>query len=209
MRSKKFRELEDPEAFRAAAEGQEEPQSSAKSILMGWIKEIIIAIIIAIVVMQFIKPTIVKQRSMEPNFYTNDYLLVSKQSYKLFQNKPEIGEVIIFETEMKTENGDDKLLIKRVIGVPGDVISVLDGKVYVNGTELDDSYTKDQETNGNIVDLVVPENKVFCLGDNRLVSVDSRSSDVGFIDYEQIVGKVVFRLFPFKDFGPIYNPYKE
>ena len=215
MRSKKFRELEDPDVFRAAVtdvseaetpdtETIETKESGGGSLLLSWLKEIIIAII----VMQFIKPTIAKQRSMEPNFFTNDYLLVSRQSYKLFQNKPEMGEVIIFETEMKTENGDDKLLIKRVIGVPGDVISVKNGKVFVNGIEIDDSYTKDQETNGDIEDLVVPENKLFCLGDNRLVSVDSRSSDVGFVDYDQIVGKVVFRLFPFKDFGTIYNPYK-
>ena len=219
MRSKKYREIDNPDVFRATITEAGMPEGvsvdiadaekeSGKSILLGWVKEIIIAIIIAIIVMQFIKPTIVKQRSMEPNFHTNDYLLVSKQSYKLFHQNPEMGDVIIFETEMKTENGDDKLLIKRVIGVPGDVISIKDGKVYVNGIEIDDSYTNDGTTNGEIEDLVVPEGKVFCLGDNRLVSVDSRSSDIGFVDYSQIIGKAVFRLFPIKDFGTIYNPYK-
>ncbi len=219
MRSKRFREMEDPELIRAAAgmtEGAEievdsdgRGNTGKKTLIMDWVKEILIAIIVAMVIMQFIKPTIVKQRSMEPNFYTNDYLLVNKQAYKLFRQTPEMGDVIIFETEMKTENGDEKLLIKRVIGVPGDVISIKDGKVFVNGIEIDDSYTKEQYTNGDIEDLVVPENKLFCLGDNRQVSVDSRSSDVGFVDYKQVVGKAVFRILPFKDFGTIFNPYEE
>ena len=119
-----------------------------------------------------------------------------------------MGDVIIFETNLKTDAGDEKLLIKRVIGLPGDVVSIKEGKVYVNGNMIDDSYTKDQFTNGELEDVVVPENKLFCLGDNRMVSVDSRSTDVGFVDYEQIIGKAVFRIYPFKDFGTIFNPYK-
>ena len=184
-------------------------EESTGSFFIDLIKEVLLAVIIAVIVMQFIKPTIVKQRSMEPNFYTDDYLLVSKQSYKLFHNKPEIGDVIVFETGMKTDEGEDKLLIKRVIGVPGDVLSIKDGKVFVNGSEIDDSYTKEQYTSGDIEDLVVPEDMLFCLGDNRAVSVDSRSSDVGFVAYDSILGKAVFRLYPFNTFGAIKNPYKE
>ena len=219
MRSKRFKEMNDPEMIRTAAgvvsvddqdfDGETRGRSEGKSLIMDWVREILVAIIIAMIIMQFIKPTIVKQRSMEPNFYTNDYLLVNKQAYGLFRQTPELGEVIIFETEMKTENGDEKLLIKRVIGVPGDVISIKDGKVSVNGTIIDDSYTKDQYTSGDIEDLVVPENKLFCLGDNRAVSVDSRSPEVGFVDMDQVVGKAVFRVLPFKEFGTIGNPYEE
>lgn len=218
MRSRRFKDIEDPAVIRATAGGADmsddrgafvtEEKETKGYWIKEWLKEIILAIIIAVVVMQFIKPTIVKQRSMEPNFYTNDYLLVSKQSYKLFHNSPEMGDVIIFETNLKTDAGDEKLLIKRVIGLPGDVVSIKEGKVYVNGNMIDDSYTKDQFTNGELEDVVVPENKLFCLGDNRMVSVDSRSTDVGFVDYEQIIGKAVFRIYPFKDFGTIFNPYK-
>ena len=218
MRSRKFKDIDDPEIIREEAsrvldnsiEEYEEPEETMTKgdWIKEWIKQLLLAIVIAAIVMQFIKPTIVKQRSMEPNFYTNDYLLVSRQSYKLFKNTPELGDVIIFETEMKTDDGEDKLLIKRVIGVPGDVISIKDGKVYVNGTEIDDSYTKDQYTSGDIEDLVVPINKLFCLGDNRAVSVDSRSSDVGFVDLDRVIGKAVFKVYPFKDFGKIDNPYE-
>ena len=175
--------------------------------LKEWIKEVVFAILVAIIVLQFIKPTVVKQKSMEPNFYTNDYLLVSKQAYRLFKNEPKIGDVIVFSTDMKTENGDDKLLIKRVIGVEGDTVSITGGKVYINGEIIDDSYTMDQYTEGEIGETVVPEGKLFCLGDNRGVSIDSRSSDVGFVDEKDVIGRVIFRLLPIKSLGRIENPY--
>ena len=158
--------------------------------------------------MQFIKPTIVKQRSMQPNFYTNDYLFISKQSYKLFGGQPERGDVIVFKSKLEDAEGETKMLIKRVIGVPGDVISIHDGKVYINGKETDDSYTMDNYTTGDITELVVPADHLFCMGDNRAVSIDSRSDSVGLVSYKDIVGKVVFRVFPLRKFGTIHNPYK-
>ena len=155
-----------------------------------WIKDILIAIVIAIVVVQFIKPTIVKESSMEPNFYENDYLFVSKQSYTF--GEPKRGDVVVFHSSLVQENGDEKLLIKRIVGLPGETIDISDGKVY---------------TSGEISGLVVPEGEVFCMGDNRRVSIDSRSDDVGCIDIDDIVGKVVFRLYPFSEIGMIKNPF--
>ena len=184
-------------------------RSSFGSTALEWVKGAAIAVVLAVVILQFIKPTIVQQKSMEPNFETNDYLFISKQSYRLFRGEPKIGDVIVFTTEMKTDKGDNKLLIKRVIGVPGDEISIAGGKVYVNGEIIDDSYTKDGTTNGDIDKLIVPVDTVFCLGDNRLVSVDSRDDSVGFISYDDILGKVVFRLFPLGKIGTIDNPFEE
>ncbi|MBO4235662.1 MAG: signal peptidase I [Firmicutes bacterium] len=175
--------------------------------IIEWVKGAAIAVVIAVAILQFIKPTIVQQRSMEPNFETNDYLFISKQSYKLFHGEPKLGDVIVFSTEMKTAEGDNKLLIKRVIGVPGDEISIYGGKVYLNGEELDDSYTKEQTTTGDIDRLVVPSDTVFCLGDNRRISVDSRDDSVGLISYDDILGKVIFRLLPLNKIGLIDNPY--
>lgn len=176
--------------------------------LKEWMKDIIIAVIVAAVVMQFIKPTIVKESSMEPNFYEDDYLFVSKQSYGLFRGTPKIGDVVIFKSNIdEGDTGRKKLLIKRVIGTPGDKISVHDGKVYVNDEQIADNYTKDKDTNGEVKDLIVPKDKYFVLGDNRTVSVDSRYADVGFVAKKELVGKVVFRLLPFKRFGTIKNPY--
>jgi len=172
-----------------------------------WIKDIVIAIIIALVVVQFIKPTIVKESSMEPNFYENDYLFVSKQAYRF--NEPKRGDVVIFHSSLLQENGDEKLLIKRVIGLPGEIIEVKDGHVYINGKMLDDSFTMDGTTYGYVDGLIIPPDKYFCMGDNRDVSIDSRDESVGCVDIEQIVGKAVFRLFPFGEFGTIDNPFEE
>ena len=103
----------------------------------------------------------------------------------------------------------DEYLIKRVIGVPGDTINISDGEVYINGELDDQSYTNDGETTGTVKDLKVPEGKLFCMGDNRFVSVDSRSKDVKFVDQDTIVGKAVFRLFPLGKMGVLHNVYKK
>lgn len=214
MRSKKYQELENKEV-NAEVAGEDvtttktEGNAQGSDSIMEWVKGAAIAIVIAVAILQFIKPTVVQQHSMEPNFHTNDYLFISKQAYKLFRGTPQLGDVIVFETDMKTTEGENKLLIKRVIGVPGDEISIYAGKVYVNGQEIDDSYTKDMTTPGDIDKLVVPSDTVFCLGDNRRISVDSRDESVGLISYDSILGKVIFRLLPMDKMGVIKNPYDE
>lgn len=172
-----------------------------------WIKDIVIAVVIALVIIQFIKPTIVKESSMEPNFYSNDYLFVSKQSYRF--SEPKRGDVVIFHSSLVQENGDEKLLIKRVIGLPGETLDIIDEHVYINGEKLEEAYTMDGTTYGDIRGLVIPEDQYFCMGDNRDVSIDSRDEAVGCVDIDQMVGKAVFRLFPFGSFGVISNPYEE
>ncbi len=214
MRSKKYQELENKEV-NAEVAGEDvtttktEGNAQGSDSIMEWVKGAAIAIVIAVAILQFIKPTVVQQHSMEPNFHTNDYLFISKQAYKLFRGTPQLGDVIVFATDMKTTEGENKLLIKRVIGVPGDEISIYAGKVYVNGQEIDDSYTKDMTTPGDIDKLVVPSDTVFCLGDNRRISVDSRDESVGLISYDSILGKVIFRLLPMDKMGVIKNPYDE
>jgi signal peptidase I len=183
-----------------------EEQLTGKQIALEWIKDILIAVIIAVIIIQFIKPTIVKESSMEPNFYENDYLFVYKMAYH--SKLPKKGDVVIFRSDL-TQDGKKKLLIKRVIGLPGDVITIKDGDVYINGENDDQSYTADGYTSDTIIDHKVPEGTVFCMGDNREVSIDSRSPEVGDVDTERLVGKVVFRAFPFNKFGVIHNPYDE
>lgn len=170
-----------------------------------WIRDIAIALVIAFIIVQFVKPTIVNQSSMEPNFHDKDYLFVSKQAYR--SGEPERGDVVVFQSALLDENGRDKLLIKRVIGLPGEEIDIIDEKVYINGSMLDERYTLDGTTYGDIKDLVIPEGQYFCMGDNRDGSIDSRDPEVGCVDREQLVGRVFFRLFPFDGFGFIHNPY--
>ncbi|MFR6258493.1 MAG: signal peptidase I, partial [Anaerovoracaceae bacterium] len=86
-----------------------------------------------------------------------------------------------------------------VIGVENDVIDIHDGMVYRNGTALDESYTLDGITSGNVDNYLVPEDCVFVMGDNRGISLDSRSSEVGAVEEDSIVGKAFVRLYPFDE----------
>ena len=140
--------------------------------------------------------------SMEPNFEGGDYLLVSKQAYTNGKT-PQRGDVVVFVSHQKDQDGKYKKLIKRVIALPGDMVAVEGGKVYINGKETDDDYTKDGITNGEVAPVVVPEGSVFCLGDNRLHSTDSRFLEVGFVKEDTIEGKAFFRVYPFSKFGKI------
>lgn len=166
-----------------------------------FIKDIIIAIIIVAVITVIIKPTIVKESSMEPTLYENNYLIINKLSY-FHKDHPGYGDIIVFKSDLeKTDGTGKKLLIKRVIGVEGDTMTIQDGKVYRNGELLDEPYIHGQETLADegmdIIDMEVGEDELFCMGDNREVSLDSRSPQVGNVDEDDVVGKAVVRLFPF------------
>lgn len=163
--------------------------------MKGLIKEILIAVVIAFVIMQFIKPTIVKESSMQPTMYANNYILLNKQAYTF--GEPERGDIIVFHSGLKLENGKEKMLIKRVIGLPGETITIDGGNVYINEELLTEEYTKDGYTDGYIDNLTIPENEMFVMGDNRLVSVDSRLDKVGFVKIDDVLGKAFVRLYPF------------
>ena len=152
-----------------------------------FIKDIIIALVIVLAITLVIKPTIVKESSMEPTLYENNYLFVNKLAY-VTKDHPDY--------DVKKDDGSgNKILIKRVIGVENDVMSIYDGNVYRNGVQLE-GYTT-----GELYDYVVPENEVFVMGDNRSVSLDSRSAEVGAVSEDDIIGKAFFRLYPFSEIG--------
>ncbi len=162
-----------------------------------FIKDILIALVIVAAIMVFIKPTIVKESSMESTLHENDYLFVNRQAY-LTADHPDYGDIIVFQSHIQRDDGKgEKLLIKRVVGVENDVIDIHDGVVYRNGKALEEPYTKEGYTEGDISNYNVPENEVFVMGDNRRVSLDSRSSEVGTVSEDSIVGKAFIRLYPF------------
>lgn len=95
----------------------------------------------------------------------------------------------------------NKTLLKRVIGLPGDIISIEpDGSIYVNQTLLDEPYVIEKSMGDCDISFPfeVPDNKIFILGDNRTLSVDSRNTDIGCIGKEQIIGRVLFRIWPIR-----------
>ena len=167
--------------------------------IKSWIKDILIACVIALLIMAFIKPTIVKESSMQPTLYTNNYIFLSRQAY-LF-SEPKAGDIIVFNSELQTYDGEKKLLIKRVIALPGDSVTIAEGNVYINGMLTEEPYLYEGETAGYIDSLVIPAGEVFVMGDNRRVSIDSRSDQVGCVPIDDIVGKAFFRLYPFNSMG--------
>lgn len=167
---------------------------------LGWIKDIIIAVIIAAIILTFFKPIIIQQESMQPTFYANDYVIVSKQAYTMF-GEAEHGDVIVFVSELLDSSGKPKNLIKRVIGVPGDTIEISNGYVIRNGTVIKESYVAEAGVSGDMDPITVEEGKLFVMGDNRAVSQDSRSLEIGQIDQSTVLGKVVCRLWPISKIG--------
>ncbi|MBQ6040165.1 MAG: signal peptidase I [Oscillospiraceae bacterium] len=116
------------------------------------------------------------------------------------------GDILVTFNTDHIEYGDlccvswqNKMLLKRVIGLPGDTVSIReDGSVYVNGTLLDEPYVIEKSIGDCEISFpyAVPDNQIFILGDNRIRSVDSRNKDIGSITKEQIIGKVLFRIWP-------------
>jgi len=118
-------------------------------------------------------------------------------------SEPERGDIIVFRCAMTTD--EDKLLVKRIIALPGETIQIIDGRVYINGEYLDESvYVSEELFNfENMEPLTVLENSFFVMGDNRSNSDDSRrwprpgfSEEYGFVSRDAILGRVIFSYFP-------------
>lgn len=189
-------------------ENYEEKKTGTVSTVVSYLIVIVMTILIGIT---FVKTTIVRQTSMLPTLQDGNYLLLSKQAYVFNEFKHE--DIVVFDSgEMADTTGsllnfdNKKYYIKRIIGLPGDEITIKNKKVYRNGKEIDQSYTLDKatETNGNgqveVNKLKIPKGKLFVLGDNRYNSADSRSTDVGLVSMDKVYGKAVLRIFPFKYF---------
>lgn len=171
--------------------------------VVEWARALIGALILTAIIIYFIRPTVVYGPSMEPSFHDKEYLLISK-AWVSFKGV-ERDDVLIFKTHLKTDSGTEKNLIKRVIGLPGDHIHLENGKVYVNDNVLTEDYTDGSPTTDfGQSDWDVGNNEYFVLGDNRDNSKDSRFEDVGLVKKSTIMGKVVFRIFPFNKAGAIH-----
>ncbi|MFA6297067.1 MAG: signal peptidase I [Candidatus Paceibacterota bacterium] len=155
------------------------------------------------------QPFVVVGTSMEPTFLNNDYLIVDELTYKL--EAPKRGDVTVFKYDSSygqvestpTADQGSKYFIKRIIGLPGETVDIRGGKVTIfntknpNGFVLDETYVKAPPD--NIMNVTLPQNEYFVMGDNREVSFDSRSW--GPLNGSKIVGKVFVRLLPTTKIG--------
>lgn len=163
-----------------------------KGLFKEWIIPIISAIIIAFLINKFLFfNVVVPTGSMIPTINENDKGLVSV-IYKMDNIKR--GDIIVFQSHEYNE-----LMIKRLIGLPGDDIEIKSGIVFVNGEQLKEDYVKNKDQYSG--SFKVPDGKYFFLGDNRPTSADSRRWKDPYVDSSDIKGKLQFRFYPFKDFG--------
>jgi signal peptidase I len=160
------------------------------------LKIVIISLAIIIPIRYFlIQPFFVKGASMEPNFLNGDYLIVDEISYRL--NAPQRGDVVIFRYPLDPS----QFFIKRVIGLPGEKVKVMDEHVFVNDKLLDETkYLQGVDTAGN-VEVVLGNDEYFVLGDNRQASSDSRRW--GEVNKKFIIGRAWLRAWPFNRLGVV------
>jgi signal peptidase I len=176
------------------------------SIIWEGVEALVFAAAIFVVCYLFLfQPNQVSGNSMSPTFHDKEYILTDKITYRF--NDPRRGDVVVF----KSPKNPDVDFIKRIIAIPGDTVSVRNGRVYVNDEELPEKYLADRMfTPGSYFlreggSVTVPEGSLFVMGDNRTGSSDSR--EWGPVKKEEIIGRVFFRYFPFDRLGP--DPGKE
>ena len=165
------------------------------------LETIVPAVLIALLINLFMaQATRVHGQSMEPNLHTDQRLVVEKLSYNRYLRQvlgfegPQHGDVVV----IRLPTQGNELLIKRVIGLPGDVIDIHDGQVFVNGQPLNEPYLVGS-TSGFFGPTTVPPLNIFVLGDNRNFSNDSRS--FGTVPLKNVVGRAWFSYWPIDQLG--------
>ena len=164
-------------------------QKAYNKALSGTIYVLTVVAAVAVLIATLILPVLqIEGTSMEPTLVNGDIVLLTKTT------NFDQGDLCGF-------SWNNKLLIKRVIGVPGDWIEIdTDGTVYLNGEKLDEPYAERLAVGECDLEFPfqVPQEQYFVMGDMRESSIDSRNTLIGCVEHDQIVGKVFFRIWPFK-----------
>lgn len=176
---------------------------SVFGVFWEFIEAVVFALAIFVVVYwQIAQPNQVRGQSMFPTFHDGEYILTDKLTYRF--GSPKRGEVVI----LKSPKSPDQDFIKRIIGLPGEKIKLQDGKVYINGTELNESdyldatvFTPQESYLLEGQEKLIDDGKYFVMGDNRTASSDSR--DFGPIGLHEFIGRVIFRYWPVTKVGII------
>lgn len=181
-------------------EKKKKPNKIEQSKLRDLIELIIYCVFVLVIMFLIIKfvgqRTVVIGQSMEPTLQDGDNLITDKITYRF--TDPKRFDIIVFPYR----DNRSKLLIKRVIGMPGETVQIIAGDVYINGYELNDGYGNALMTDPGLATdpIVLGEDEYFVLGDNRNNSQDSRFASVGNIRRSEIIGRAWLRIWPLDEF---------
>lgn len=182
------------------SEAKELPPRSFLAEFFDIAEAIIVAIVASVLILTLVFRTgYVDGSSMEDTMHENDRYIVSGLFYT-----PKQGDIIVFQPNIADE--EKKLWVKRVIATEGQTVFIdpADHSVYVDNVKLNEPYLTQQTNPGGTENpMTVPPGYIFVMGDNRGVSRDSRDATVGCIDTRRIVGRVLFRFYPFNKIGSI------
>lgn len=180
---------------------ESEKEQGLLSTLLGWVVYLLVIVILTYVIITFVgQRTVVSGSSMETTLSDGDNLIVDKISYRF--KDPERFDIIVFPYKYEAHT----YYIKRIIGMPGDTIQIIDGYVYIDGKLLEsDIYGNEVMEYASLASTPIElgEDEYFVLGDNRNHSSDSRDPSVGVLTREDLIGKAWVRVYPFDEMGVI------
>ncbi len=168
--------------------------------LFGWIVFIVVVVAASYLIVTFVgQRTEVSGSSMETTLSSGDQLIVDKISYRF--RDPKRYDIVVFPYRYE----ENTYYIKRIIGLPGETVQIVDGMVYINGSPLNEHYGNEViEDPGSAAEpITLGDDEYFVLGDNRNNSQDSRASNVGLIHRDELLGRAWVRIWPLDEFGVI------
>ena len=178
---------------------REEEERDILVELGGWLVYILLIIGLTYLIITFVgQRTMVSGSSMETTLQNGDNLIVDKVSYRF--SDPRRYDIIVFPYRYK-----DMYFIKRIIGLPGETVQILDGYVYIDGKKLDEHFCDEKIQNAALASdpITLGDDEYFVLGDNRNASEDSRFPDVGNVRRKEIIGRAWVRIWPFERAGSL------
>ena len=177
--------------------GKEKSRGIAGEIL-SFLLYVVVVVGITFLIIHYVgQRTYVSGSSMENTLSDGDNLIVDKLTYRF--SDPKRFDIIVFPYKYE----ENTYFIKRIIGLPGETIQVTDGKIYINGQVLDESYGREVLKSGGIAEtpITLGEDEYFVMGDNRNDSMDSRDPSVGVLHKSELVGRAWVRIWPLSKFG--------
>lgn len=170
---------------------------TSKTNKREWTETIIIGIVAIVINVFFFNITIVNGQSMNPTLENGDRLILKKYETLLNIEEYNRGDIVAFKSPIDKDN---RYFVKRVIGISGDKINILEGKLYINDEYVNEPYVENESFTESLAygeNFIVPEDMIFVMGDNRFPGGSNDSRSFGSVSVEKIKGKVVFRIYPF------------